>query len=109
MCLIYVVLQVGIKSGARFGSTDPRAKYGGKGLGPKGGAKLKANFTTPLVPKSNVRSSASGSEGGQSLKGEESKKKVASGASGDCGGEDASSDDQGGVSARRCPTRQDYF
>ena len=67
---------------------------------------MKANFSTPLVSKSTINKSGSGSEGGQSLKGEKSKKKVASGASGDCGGEDTSLDDQGGVGVRRCLTKE---
>ena len=74
---------------------------------------MKANFTTPLVPKSNLRSLASGSEGGQSVKGEKSKKKftlpatpVVDGATGGCTGEESSTDDQGGVDARPCFTKE---
>ena len=75
---------------------------------PKGGAKLKANFTTPLVPKSSVKGSASGGEGGEGVKGEKSKNKkdVVSRATGGCGGGDSSSDEQQGVSVRQCLTKK---
>ena len=106
-----------------FGSTDARAEYGGKGVsGSKGGAKLKtgtqisANFSTPLVPKSSLRSSASDSEGRQSTKGEKDKVKekantppstsVVDGATGGCNGEESSTDDQGVSGTRSCFTKK---
>ena len=102
-----------------FGSTDARAKYGGKGVsGSKGGAKVKngtqisANFSTPLVPKSSLRSSASNSDGRQSIKGEKNKIKkkaatppstpVVDGATGGCNGGESSTDDQGGEDNGSC-------
>ena len=56
-----------------FRSTDARSKYGGKGLVPKCGARVKANFSNPLVPNSSVKGSASSIEGGDGGKGEKSK------------------------------------
>ena len=97
-----------MKPSAKFRSTDARSKYGGKDLVPKSGAKIKANFTTPLIPKSNVKGCASGGEGGEGVKGEKSKvkKDVDGGASGGCGDEDSSSDEQQGVSVRQCLTQK---
>ena len=106
-----------------FGSTDARAEYGGKGVsGSKGGTKLKtgiqigANFSTPLVPKSSLRSSASNSEGKQNIKGEKEKVKkkantppstpVVDGATGGCNEEESSTDDQGGSGTRSCFTKK---
>ena len=106
-----------------FGSTDACAEYGGKGVsGSKGGAKLKtgtqisANFSTPLVPKSSLRSSASDSDGRQSIKGEKNKVKkkantppstpVVDGATGGCNGGESSTDDQGGSDTRSCFTKK---
>ena len=102
-----------------FGSTDARAKYGGKGVsGSKGGAKVKngtqisANFSTPLVPKSSLRSSASDSDGRQSMKGEKNKVKkkvvtppstpVVDGAAGGCNEGESSTDDQSGNDTGSC-------
>ena len=82
MYLVYVVLQVSVKSDVKYGSTDARSKYGGKGLGPKGGAKLKANFSTPMCSKTAKKVSASGGAGGEKVKGEKAKEKVVVGAVG---------------------------
>ena len=106
-----------------FGSTDARAEYGGKGVsGSKGGTKLNndtqmsANFSTPLVPKSSLRSLASDSDGRQSIKGEKNKVKkkansppstpVVDGATGGCNGGESSTDDQGGSDTRSCFTKK---
>ena len=58
-----------------FASTD--ARYRGKGLVGKGGARLKANFTTPLCNKSKKKVSISNSAGEKVVKVENVKEKGA--------------------------------
>ena len=86
ICVVYAVLQAGVKPGAKFASTDARSKYGGKGVENKSGTKLKANFSTPLVPKSNRKVSVNCGDGGSSVKGEKSKVMAVGGAASDFGG-----------------------
>ena len=104
LCLVYVVLQDGEQSDAVYGSTDAQLKYGGKGLGAKCGAKLKANFNTPMANKSNKKVTASVNNGGEGVKGEKVKEKVVVGATGGCGAEQSSGEQC--VGARRNLTKE---
>ena len=82
-----------MQADVKFASTDARHKYGGKGLPVKGGAKVKANFNTPMSSKSTNKVVTSCSDSGKSVKGEKSKEKVVHGAVGG-GGDGDSSDGQ---------------
>ena len=64
-----------------FASTD--ARYRGKGLVGKGGAKLKANFTTPLTNKSKKKVPVANSAGEKVVKVESVKEKGAERFAGD--------------------------
>ena len=104
MWLICVVLQVDVQTDVKFASTDARHKYGGKGLPAKGGAKVKANFNTPMSCKSTKKVATSCSDSGKSGKGEKSKEKAVAGAVG--GGCDGDSSDGQCVSARQQLTKE---
>ena len=127
VCVKYLLLQdgdgVSADSGsAGFGSTDSRAKYGGRGLSggksgakQKSGTKLSANFTTPMAPKSSVRSSAYEGEGKETVKGEKSKVKkratppstpTVDCATGGCVVNESSTDDQGDSGPTSCFTKE---
>ena len=59
-----------------------------------------------MVPKANKKVSVTSSDGGLSVKGEKNKEKTDGGATGGCGGEESSSEDQGGAGARQCLTKE---
>ena len=118
VCIVVFQVSAGASVSCPFRSTDARHKYGGKGLPPKGGAKLKANFSNPLVAKlercsvsgensgckkKGEKEKSVGGERGECNKGEKPKDKCVGKASGD-GGVEVSAGGDGDV--RRCMTKE---